>query len=397
MTRAAAQQATNPHQATATLDPVEVEQLRLHLARARKLEAVGKLAGAMAHEFNNLVGVIIGNLDLLAEQQGLGTDARNITDEALQAALRAAEIADRLLTLARRQPLQPTMVLPNEIIGRLIEGEGQQAAVELDLAEDAWSVMADPVALEGAISVLLRQVGAAPGTPATIATSHRHLDAAYVTRHLGVAAGDYLLIEVSGAATAVESNAAERAADPLEAPGPGPAALELASVFGFAAESGGHFDVFTEAGTGATFRLYLPRIAFDPPESDPAPGPETGGHETILAVDDNPGQRRLVARQLRELGYRTLEAEDGPSALMILNTEPVDLLFTDVVMPGGMSGYDLARLTLSRWPRMKALLTTAYPEARLTGEQLPPNKLRQLAKPYRKAELAQTLREILDA
>jgi CheY-like chemotaxis protein len=179
---------------------------------------------------------------------------------------------------------------------------------------------------------------------------------------------------------------------------PGHAAdVELAAVFGFAAETGGHLDVFSEPGVGTTFRLYLPRIGFGAETRLPAPGPETGGHETILAVDDNAGQRRLVARQLRELGYRTLEAEDGPTALMILNTEPVDLLFTDVVMPGGMSGYDLARLTLSRWPRMKALLTTAFPEARLSGEQLPPDKLRQLAKPYRKAELAQTLREILEA
>jgi CheY-like chemotaxis protein len=124
---------------------------------------------------------------------------------------------------------------------------------------------------------------------------------------------------------------------------------------------------------------------------------EQGGSETILAVEDNGGIRRILAGQLKELGYRLLEAEDGPSALRILEAEPVDLLFTDIVMPGGISGYDLARTALSRWPAMKVVLTSGFPEVKMNGNGGPPVNLRLLVKPYRKADLARVLREVLDA
>ena len=180
-------------------------------------------------------------------------------------------------------------------------------------------------------------------------------------------------------------------------------------------QSGGHINVYSEEGVGTTFRLYLPRAeGFGETARDaPVAGVERGGHEAVLAVEDNPGLRRVVVRQLKELGYRVFEAEDGPSALRLLDTEAVDLLFTDIVMPGGLTGYELARLAKERRPELKVVLTSGFPEAKLgngngngNGRAAgngnggladgPPAGLRLLSKPYRREELARVLREVLD-
>ena len=167
-------------------------------------------------------------------------------------------------------------------------------------------------------------------------------------------------------------------------------------VFGFMKQSGGHINVYSEPGAGTTFRLYLPRAdAATAGRADDVTPLERGGRETVLAVEDNGGLRRILENQLSELGYRVLEAEDGPSALHILEEQPVDLLHR-LVMPGGISGYGLARTALARWPAMKVVLTSGFPETKLNGNG-PPSSLRLLVKPYRKADLARILREVLDA
>ena len=174
--------------------------------------------------------------------------------------------------------------------------------------------------------------------------------------------------------------------------------LGLSMVFGFIKQSGGHINVYSELGIGTTFRLYLPRSSEHPEATAPpiVPSLAPRGRETILAVEDNPDLRRVVARQLSELGYRVLLGEDGPAALKLLETEPVDLLFTDVVMPGGMSGYELARAACERHSNIKTLLTSGFPEVKVTGKDLSTAQIRLLSKPYRKDELAHTLREVLE-
>jgi CheY-like chemotaxis protein len=173
--------------------------------------------------------------------------------------------------------------------------------------------------------------------------------------------------------------------------------LGLSMVFGFMKQSNGHINVYSEEDVGTTFRLYLPR-AMAEAETAAAGGSANfalGAAETILAVEDNPRLRALVVKQLKQLGYRTLEAEDGPSALKLLEANDVDLLFTDVIMPGGMSGYDLGRTARTRWPKIRVLLTSGFPEEKINGNGKPPWNMRLLLKPYRKEDLALTLREVL--
>ena len=162
-------------------------------------------------------------------------------------------------------------------------------------------------------------------------------------------------------------------------------------------QSNGHINVYSEEGVGTTFRLYLPRAAqfADSTTTAPTPNFALGAAETILAVEDNPGLRNLVVRQLKQLGYNCLEAEDGPSALTMLETNDVDLLFSDVIMPGGMSGYELGRIARTRWPQIKVLPTSGFPEEKINGNGKPPWNMRLLLKPYRKEDLALMLREVL--
>jgi CheY-like chemotaxis protein len=168
-------------------------------------------------------------------------------------------------------------------------------------------------------------------------------------------------------------------------------------VFGFMKQSEGHINVYSEEGVGTTFRLYLPRamLATDAAAANEPANFALGAAETILAVEDNPRLRALVVRQLNQLGYRCLEAEDGPSAIRMLEANEVDLLFTDVIMPGGMSGYDLGRIARTRWPHIRVLLTSGFPEEKINGNGQPPWNMRLLLKPYRKEDLALTLREVL--
>ena len=172
--------------------------------------------------------------------------------------------------------------------------------------------------------------------------------------------------------------------------------LGLSMVFGFIKQSAGHVNVYSELGHGTTFRLYLPRALAAAEAREVATAAPRQGDETILAVEDNEGLRRVVVRQLKELGYSVLEAPDGAAALKILEQEPIDLLFTDIMMPGGMNGYDLAKNAVARWPSLKVLLTSGFPETKLNGNGSASVKMHLLTKPYRKDDLASALRNALE-
>jgi PAS domain S-box-containing protein len=379
------------------------------LVQAQKMEAIGNLTGGLAHDFNNLLGIIIGNLDLLRGQPGNGVtkdpNLNQLSSEALDAALRGADLTRRLLAFARRQTLQPQRTDLNELIegiSKLLRRTlGADIEIKLNLEPKAWPANVDPSQLGASlINIVNNARDAMPkGGTLTIATSNRHLDEDYVAAHTDLAPGDYTLIEVSDTGTGIPPEMLNDIFDPFfttkeQGKGTG---LGLSMVFGFTKQSAGHINVYSEVGHGTTFRLYLPRdrTAAEAPEA-----PKTTmhkGHETVLAVEDNDGLRRVVVRQLNELGYRVLEAPDGAAALKILERGPVDLLFTDIMMPGGISGYDLAKSALARWPSLKVLLTSGFPETKLNGNGNTSVKMHLLTKPYRKDDLALALRKALDA
>lgn len=390
----------------AVRDVTQRKAVENQLRQALKMEAIGNLTGGMAHDFNNLLSVVIGNLDLLREQLSKGTNMDELADEALQAALRGAELTRRLLAFARRQPLQPKIVDVNDLIdgvSRLLSRTlGTNIEIAITPGGGVWPVVVDPVQLEACLVNLATNARDAmpKGGKLQIVTDNRHLDEDYAGLYPGLAAGDYTMIEVTDSGTGISKAVLDKIFEPFfttkkEGRGTG---LGLSMVFGFMKQSGGHINVYSEEGVGTTFRLYLPR-AMTAAESAPAAEPTAfalGSAETILAVEDNPGLRNLVVRQLKQLGYNCLEAEDAPSAIKILEAHPeVDLVFSDVIMPGGMSGYDLGRTVRTRWPNIKVLLTSGFPEEKINGNGMPPWNMRLLLKPYRKEDLALTLREVL--
>jgi len=392
---------TERKQAEAALHESEAQ-----LRQALKMEAIGNLTGGLAHDFNNLLSIIIGNLDLLRERLAGDGESDDLAGQALSAALRGADLTRRLLAFARRQPLQPRMIDVNKLVSDitmlLSRTLGGNIDIQHRLGDAVWPVVADPAQLESSIiNIVTNARDAMPGGGSLmVATSNRQLDEDYAALHAELAAGEYSLIEISDTGTGMPPETMSRIFEPFfttksEGRGTG---LGLSMVFGFMKQSGGHINVYSEVGVGTTFRLYLPRAmtAADAPERQPRPVAPRSGGETILAVEDNPGLRDLVVRQITQLGYRCLEASDGATALKILETQHVDLVFTDVSMPGGISGYDLGREAQLRWPRMRVLLTSGFPEDRLNGGAPPPGDIRLLSKPYRKDDLARTLREALD-
>ena len=383
----------------------EQEKTEAQLRQAQKMEAIGNLTGGMAHDFNNLLAVIIGNLDALCEKRPQDSEVRQLAGVAVDAAMRGADLTRRLLAFARRQPLQPRRVELNELvagIATLLERTlGQNIETRLELAPDVWPVVADPAQLESALTNLATNArDAMPnGGRLTITTGNRHLDADYAAQHADLKPGDYALVEVRDSGSGMPPELVARIFEPFfttKEPGKG-TGLGLAMVYGFMKQSHGHINVYSEAGIGTVFRLFLPR-AEPAVEAETAPAPQramTGRGEMVLAVEDNMTLRELVARQLDELGYRVLQAENAATAMAILEGAPVDLLLTDVIMPGGTSGFELARTATARWPNLKVVFTSGFPDIKLDGGAAPV-RAQFLNKPYRREELSRTLRQALE-
>ena len=386
-------------------DVTEQRRVEEQLRQSQKMEAIGNLTGGMAHDFNNLLGVVIGNLDYAIARISGDADVLEAIGDAHAAAWHGADLTRRLLAFARRQPLRPDEIRVNELItntvrllGRLL---GEDISVSLELAADTWQVVADPAQLEASLANLATNARDAmpKGGRLMIATANRRLDADYVASHVDVREGDYVLIEVSDTGTGMTPETMSQIFEPFfttkeQGKGTG---LGLSMVFGFMRQSGGHISVYSELDAGTTFRLYLPRATGDGKASEEtARGHiERGVGEVVLVVEDNPAVRRAVLRQLRDLGYGTLECERAALALEILEHENVDLLFTDIVMPGGLDGVELARIALERWPKLKVVLTSGFPQTKIDGDGSALKSLRLLSKPYSREELAATLRATL--
>jgi nitrogen-specific signal transduction histidine kinase/CheY-like chemotaxis protein len=378
-------------------------QSELALIQSQKMEAIGTLTGGMAHDFNDLLGIIIGNLDC-CEIRPDDADLTELGAEALDAAMRGADLTRSLLAFARRQPLQPRRLEVDIVIGgqmRLLSRLlGEDIEIQLNFAEDTCGIVADPAQLEAALTNLATNARAAmpQGGKLTIATSHRKLDAEYADANPDVPAGDYAMIEFTDTGEGMSPEVRERIFEPFfttkNERGSG---LGLRMVFGFIKQSGGHISVYSEIGVGTTFRLYFPcSLIAEEKDIDLRPdGPLSGSGETVPAVEENAPLRHIVVRQLRGLGYRVLEAGDGAEALTVLEAETVDLLFTDVVMPGGMDGFALADAAILRRAAIKVVITSGFPQARYTDE-MRQRSFPLLSKPYRKGDLAQLIRAVLD-
>ena len=389
-------------------DMTEYNRTEEQLRQALKMEAIGSLTGGMAHDFNNLLGIVIGNLDLVRPLLGDNEDAAELIDESIDAATRGAELTKRLLAFARKQPLQARTIAVNEVVagtasllGRTL---GERIEISLDLAADIWPAIADPFQLEAALVNLATNArdAMADGGRLTLRTRNRSLDSDYAAAHPDVAPGDYAMIEVGDTGSGMAPEIVARVFEPFfttKARGSG-TGLGLAMVFGFMRQSAGHVAVYSEPGVGTIFRLYLPRadsaVAEAATETEEPHAAAAG--EIVLAVEDNEALRRVALRQLRELGYRALEADNATAALAILEGERVDLLFSDVVMPGGMDGMELARIVRERWPHVRILMTSGFVETKVRGDlSLTGHPIRLLAKPYRRSELAKALHDVLHA
>ncbi len=389
-------------------DVTERRAVARQLVQAQKMEAIGNLTGGMAHDFNNLLGIIVGNLDLLLPLLRSNPEAEELANAALDSALHGADLTQHLLAFARRQSLQPELTDLNKLVsdtGRLLSRIlDANISLAFHLAPEIWPVVVDRAQLESSlINLATNARDAMPqGGTLSIATGNRVLDADYCAAHAAVAQGDYATIEVSDTGTGMSPELVSRIFEPFfttKETGEG-TGLGLSMVFGFMKQSGGHINVYSELGEGTTFRLYLPRDdgAASTRQRDEEKTPLSARGETILVVEDNASLRHVVIRQLVDLGYRTIEAADAASALVHLDSETVDLLFTDIVMPGGLNGFDLARKAIEANPRLKVVLTSGFPGAKIDGHLgALAASARLLTKPYRKSDLAHTLRAALDA
>jgi PAS domain S-box-containing protein len=377
--------------------------------RSQRLEAIGQLTGGIAHDFNNLLSVVIGNLDLLAERAGRDPGAAELVQSALAASLRGAELTRQLLAFARRQPLEPKVIALNQSVAATMEllrrTLGEQIEVATATTADLWPAFVDPAQFEAAlVNLAINARDAMPeGGRLTIETANQPLDDAYARANADAIPGDYVMVAVSDTGAGMAPDVLARAFEPFfttKQPGRG-TGLGLSMVYGFTRQSRGHVKIYSEVGHGTTVRLYLPRAAraddkaaASPPE---APQPARGG-ERILVVEDNPDVRRVVVLQLRDLGYHIIEAANGEAALAVIEgAEPIDLLFSDVVMPGGMTGDELARRARLARPGLKVLLTSGFARAAMPAAAQSEDLRGLLSKPYRKVDLAARLRTLLDA
>lgn len=387
-------------------DTRERDAVQNQLRQAQKMEAIGQLTGGIAHDFNNLLGVILGNLDLLAERFEAGEE-KDLTEAAIQAALRGAELIRQLLAYARRQPLAPKLTqlapLLHATAKLLRRSLGENISLELQILEDIWPVRIDVSQLESSLlNLAVNSRDAMPnGGRLIIEATNVCIDKHAVALNLEATPGDYALLTVSDTGCGMSPDVAARVFEPFyTTKGNRGSGLGLSMVHGFVKQSGGYSKIYSEPGRGTTIRIYLPR-ALDGNVSEPDivhGDMPTGDQEVILVVEDNAGIRDLAVLHLESLGYRTMSAADGVSALAIIKGgAQIDLLFTDVVMPGGLDGRALAAAARELLPDLKILFTSGFTAAAASAATEDRFSSNLLSKPYRKADLARRVRTMLQA
>jgi PAS domain S-box-containing protein len=375
------------------------------LRQAQKMEAIGQLTGGVAHDFNNILMVVMANVEAMREEHELAPEVRRHVDRIAASGARAAELTRRLLAFSRKQRLNPEATDINALVsgtGSLLRRTlGERVDVELDLASDLWATDVDRAQLEAAlVNLCVNARDAMPdGGRLRIETANMELDEAYAAHNPGAVPGRYVMLSVSDTGAGIPAELLDKVFEPFfttKPVGKG-TGLGLSMVYGFIKQSRGHIKIYSEEGRGTTIRLYLPRSdATVGPAAVSAP-PAPGGTERILLVEDDTQVRATVATQLAGLGYRVTEAKDAREALDVLAGDSgFDLMLTDVVMPGGLEGPALAERARAHRSALKVIFMSGYSEANAMGQGLAADA-RLLSKPFHKLELARALREALDA
>jgi PAS domain S-box-containing protein len=374
--------------------------------QSQKMDAVGQLTGGVAHDFNNILTVITGTIEILAEavsdRPQLAAIAKMIDD----AASRGTDLTRHLLAFARKQPLQPQETDVNALImdaAKLLRRTlGEHIEIDSLLEADAWPALVDPSQLTSALlNLALNARDAMPqGGQLILETGNVHVDQSYASVQSEMRVGPYVMVAVSDTGCGIPVAIRDKVFEPFfttKGAGKG-TGLGLSMVYGFVKQSGGHIKVYSEEGHGTTMKIYLPRAVSQAHHAiEPPPVPIAGGHESILVVEDDALVRDYVVAQLRSLGYATLTARNAAEALAAIDgAVKVDLMFTDVIMPGAMNGRQLADEAIKRRPSLKVLFTSGYTESAIVHHgRLDPGVL-LLAKPYRKSDLARMLRKVFD-
>ncbi|MDE1157307.1 MAG: response regulator [Neorhizobium sp.] len=385
------------------------ERLRTEdvLRQSQKMEALGQLTGGVAHDFNNLLQVISGNLQLLLKDVEGNERAGRRIENALAGVQRGSKLASQLLAFGRRQPLEPKIVN----IGRFLGGIedllrrtlGDDIEVETIRSAGLWNVLVDPTQIENALLNLAINARDAMdgGGKLTIEAGNAVLDETYIRRNVDVPAGQYVMLAVTDTGTGMAPEILEQVFEPFFSTKPvgKGTGLGLSMVYGFVKQSGGHVNIYSEVGQGTSVKIYFPRVqGSEDLLVEPGFGPVTGGTETILVAEDDEQVRATVVEMLGDLGYAVLKARDAAGALSVVESGiPIDLLFTDVVMPGPLKSPELARHARQRLPGIAVLFTSGYTEnAIVHGGRLDPG-VELLSKPYTREALARKIRQVLNA
>ncbi|HEX5934408.1 MAG TPA: response regulator, partial [Pseudorhizobium sp.] len=385
---------------------LELERTQEVLRQSQKMEAIGNLAGGIAHDFNNLLQVITGNLQLLNRDVAGNEVAERRVTGALAGAARGARLASQLLSFGRRQPLEPKVLnlsrLIREMDHLLRRSLGEAIEIDTIVGGGLWNTNVDPSNVENALLNLAINARDAMNDQGklTIELGNAFLDDAYARNAIDVKPGQYVMLAVSDTGAGMTPDILEKVFDPFfttkpDGKGTG---LGLSMVYGFVKQSGGHIRIYSEPGTGTTVRIYLPRsMEMEDIVADGMAGTVSGGTETVLVVEDDEAVRDVTVSLLAELGYKVLKAKDADSAFAIVESGvPIDLLFTDVVMPGRMKSRDLAKKAKERLPLLAVLFTSGYTENSIVhGGRLDPG-VNLLSKPYTREALARKIRMVIE-
>jgi PAS domain S-box-containing protein len=383
------------------IDVTERLKMEERLREVQRMEAIGQLTGGLAHDLNNYLAVIMGNLDLLADRPYADVDTPKLIEGALAGAERSAELTRSLLAFSRRQPLNPRILDVGERIGdvaRLLKRTiGEKMVLDVRVAPGLWPVEIDGAQLDSAVVNLANNARDATPGGGTLTIVVRNATADTP----GQPAGDHVLIEVIDTGLGMDETTRARACEPFfstKGPGHG-TGLGLSMVHGFVHQSGGTIRLVSAVGQGTTVQLFLPRMRRRAAE----PAARIGevalprGTESVMVVEDNADVRAMAVAQMKSLGYRVVEAESGDAALTLLEAHAgeFDLVITDMIMPGNVDGLALARIARERWPRLAILLTTGFADVASDAGDCKTGDFGVLHKPYRKADIARAVRAAL--
>jgi len=394
-------------------DMTEMNRIAAVLRQSQKMEAVGQLTGGLAHDFNNILMVILGNLDAIEEERGIGEAARAMLGEIGSAALRAAELTRQLLAFSRQQPLQPEIANLNELVaslGKLLRRTlGEQIVIDERLSATLAPAVVDRAQFESALlNLCVNARDAMPrGGRLMIETSTVELDEDYAVANPDAGPGRYAMLAVTDTGSGMSKQVLDHVFEPFfttKEVGKG-TGLGLSMVYGFIKQSHGHIKIYSEVGQGTSVKIYLPVAAGQHAHAAASPGQTAPrGSERILLVEDDAQVRASVRRQLDSLGYRVTEADSGDAALGLLDNDggggdsfAFDLVLSDVVMPGKANGIQLAEAIARRRPGLRVILMSGYTENAMMQDGRLGEASRLLVKPFRKVDLAQALREALSA